>query len=299
MRSAAQWIAIIVLLAVIAIAIWFFVFVRPGPRGPSPAVLNPPPASASTAPEYPINRASVPASNASTALPNLHDSDAAVMQALLAIPGAQGLRDLLVQQAIIPNIVATVDALPRQTFGSTRIMPLRTPGGTFTVEQNNGQTLIGARNYQRYAPYMQVLKSVDDKALVAWYVHNYPLFQQAYRELGYPKGYFNDRLIATIDNLLATPEPKQPIAVKKSGAFYVYADPQLESLSAGQKMLLHTGPENEAQIKIKLQDLRALLAGQKLPAPGGSLAPAGQVGVAPPSKVTPGTRAAPATAGTH
>lgn len=299
MRSAAQWVAIIVLLAIIAIAIWFFVFDRPGPRGPSPAVLNPSPASASTAPQYPINKASVPAPSASAGLPDLHNSDAAVMQALLAIPGAQGLRDLLVQQAIIPNIVATVDALPRQTFGSTRIMPLRTPGGSFAAEQNNGQTVIGARNYQRYAPYMQVLKSVDDKALIAWYVRNYPLFQQAYRELGYPKGYFNDRLIATIDNLLATPEPKQPIEVKKSGAFYVFADSQLESLSSGQKMLLHTGPENETQIKIKLQDLRALLVGQKLPAPSSSLAPAGQVGTAPASTVTPSSHPQPAPAGTH
>ncbi|HET6913199.1 MAG TPA: DUF3014 domain-containing protein [Rhodanobacteraceae bacterium] len=299
MRSAAQWVAIIVLLVIIAIAIWFFVFDRPGPKGPSPSVLNPP-ATASTAPAYPINRASVPPSGASAALPDLHNSDAQVMQELLALPGLQGLRDLIVQQAIIPNIVATVDALPRQTFGSTRILPLRTPQGAFAVEQQNGRTIIGPQNYQRYAPYMQVLKSVDDKALVAWYVHNYPLFQQAYRELGYPKGYFNDRLIATIDNLIATPEPTQPIEVKKSGAFYVYADSQLESLSAGQKMLLHTGPENEKQIKIKLQDLRALLVGQKMPAPSGSLAPSGQVGVAPKSTVTPADKGpAPAPAGTH
>ena len=288
MRSAAQWIAIIVLLAIIAIAIWFFVFQRPGPRGPSPAVLNPP-AAASSAPEHPISKASVPASAASAALPDLHNSDAAVMQALLAIPGAQGLRDLLVQQAIIPNFVATVDALPRQTFGSTRIMPLRTPGGTFTVEQNNGQDVIGAQNYKRYAPYMQVLESVDSKALVAWYVHNYPLFQQAYRELGYPKAYFNDRLIATIDNLLATPQPQQPIQVKKSGAFYVYVDSQLESLSAGQKMLLHTGPENEAKIKAKLREVRAMLVGQQFPAGNTSGAPA----------ASGGASAVPAPAGTH
>jgi hypothetical protein len=282
MRSAAQWIAIIVLLVIIAIAIWFFVFDRPGPRGPSPAVLNPP-AAASTAPAHPINQASVPATGATAALPDLHNSDAAVMQALLAIPGAQGLRDLLVRQAIIPNIVATVDALPRQTFGSTRIMPLRTPASTFAVEQQNGQTVIGARNYQRYAPYIQVLESVDTKALVAWYVHNYPLFQQAYRELGYPKAYFNDRLIATIDNLLATPEPQQPIQVKKSGAFYVYVDSQLESLSSGQKMLLHTGPENEAKIKAKLRELRAMLVGQRFPAGNASSAPAGSTGAAQPA----------------
>ena len=297
MRSAAQWIAIIVLLAVIAIAIWFFVFDRPGPKGPSPAVLNPP-ASASTAPQYPINRASVPASGGSAGLPDLHNSDAAVMQALLAIPGAQGLRDLLVQQAIIPNIVATVDALPRQTFGSSRILPLRTPGGTFAVAQDNGKTVIGPQNYQRYAPYMQVLKSVNPQAFVAWYVRNYPLFQQAYRELGYPKGYFNDRLIATIDNLLATPEPTQPIEVKKSGAFYVFADSQMESLSSGQKMLLHTGPQNEAKIKARLTAIRGLLVGKKLPATHAPLAPAGQVGVAPASTVTPADKG-PVPAGTH
>jgi len=298
MRSAAQWIAIIVLLAVIAIAIWFFVFERPGPKGPSPAGTNPP-ASASTAPAYPINRASVPASGASGALPDLHNSDAQIMQELLALPGMQGLRDLLLQQAIIPNIVATVDALPRQTFGSTRIMPLRTPQGAFAVQQVNGQSVIAPQNDQRYAPYMQVIEAADPKALVGWYVRNYPLFQQAYRELGYPKGYFNDRLIATLDNLIATPEPKQPIEVKKSGAFYVYADSQLESLSAGQKMLLHTGPENEAKIKARLNTIRGLLVGQKLPAPNGSLAPAGQVGVAPASTVTPATHHAPAEAGTH
>ncbi|HET9835982.1 MAG TPA: DUF3014 domain-containing protein [Rhodanobacteraceae bacterium] len=282
MRSAAQWVAIIVLLVIIAIAIWFFVFQRPGPRGPAPAVLNPP-AAASSAPEHPISQASVPATGATAALPELHNSDAAVMQALLAILGAQGLRDLLVQQAIIPNIVATVDALPRQTFGSTRIMPLRTPGSTFAVEQNNGQSVIGAQNYKRYAPYMQVLESVDTKALVAWYVHDYPLFQQAYRELGYPKGYFNDRLIATIDNLLATPQPQQPIQVKKSGAFYVYVDSQLESLSAGQKMLLHTGPDNEAKIKAKLREMRAMLVGQQFPAGNMSGAPAKNASATPAS----------------
>jgi hypothetical protein len=194
--------------------------------------------------------------------------------------------------------VATVDALPRQTFGSSRILPLRTPGGTFTVAQDNGKTVIGPQNDQRYAPYMQVLEAVNPQAFVAWYVRNYPLFQQAYRELGYPKGYFNDRLIATIDNLLATPEPRQPIEVKKSGAFYVYADSQLESLSAGQKMLLHTGPQNETRIKARLSVIRGLLVGKKLPAPNAPLAPAGQVGAAPASTVTPADKG-PVPAGTH
>lgn len=268
--SAAQWIAIIVLAVIIALAVWFFVFQRSGPRGPTPAALNPTPASASSAPQHPISAAKVPASASTAPLPPLQDSDTSVLQALLSLPGMQGLGDLLVRHAIIPNIVATVDALPRQQLGSTRILPLRTPSGAFAVQQNgdtsnSGRQTISAQNYQRYAAYMRVLESADPKALVAWYVHDYPLFQQAYRELGYPKAYFNDRLIATIDNLLAAPEPAQPPAVQRQGAFYVYTDPALESLSAGQKMLVRVGPQNEAKIKAKLRAIRAMLVGQPLP----------------------------------
>src|SRR5579883_2742302 len=254
--SAAQWIAIIVLAVIVAVAVWLFVFQRPSPRGPAPAALNPTPASVSSAPHYPISAARVPVSASTAPLPPLQDSDAGVLQALLA---------LLVRQAIIPDIVATVDALPRQQLGSTRILPLRTPASAFAVSQTGDQQTISPQNYQRYDAYMRVLESADLKALVAWYVHDYPLFQQAYRELGYPKAYFNDRLIATIDNLLAAPEPTQPPTVRKQGAFYVYTDPALENLSAGQKMLIHAGPQNEAKIKAKLREIRELLAGQQLP----------------------------------
>jgi len=38
-------------------------------------------------------------------------------------------------------------------------------------------------------------EKVDAKAFMAVYTRFYPLLQQAYRELGYPKGYFNDRLV--------------------------------------------------------------------------------------------------------
>jgi hypothetical protein len=110
------------------------------------------------------------------------------------------------------------------------------------------------------------VENVDTKKLVAWYVHAYPLFQEAYRQLGYPKGYFNDRLIVVIDNLLDAPELAQPAALTPSKSFYIYADPTLESLSAGQKLLIRTGPANEAKLKVKLREIRSSLAGQKLPA---------------------------------
>ncbi|MEO9078801.1 MAG: DUF3014 domain-containing protein [Rhodanobacter sp.] len=115
-----------------------------------------------------------------------------------------------------------------------------------------------------------MVEQVDPAALVARYVHMYPLFQQAYRQLGYPKGYFNDRLIVVIDNLLAAPEPAQSPALQRSKSFYIYADPDLEALSSGQRLLLRTGPANEAKIKAKLRTIRGLLGEQHLSSPATS-----------------------------
>ena len=91
-------------------------------------------------------------------------------------------------------------------------------------------------------------------------MHDYPLFQRAYVELGYPKAYFNDRLIAVIDHLLAAPSPAQPpvVAQGKHGTF-VFVDPSLEALSVGQKAMVRMGQADEAAVKSKLQDIRALL----------------------------------------
>lgn len=215
--------------------------------------------------QHPITQADAPAGASTAPLPALGDSDASVVAALAALAGGGDLRSLLLPQQVITRIVATIDTLPRHSLG-TLMLPLRTPNGRFATTEVGGQTVISSQNAARYAPYMQIVDSVDPKALVAWYVHAYPLFQEAYRQLGYPKGYFNDRLIVVIDNLLATPTLAQPAALTQSGPFHVYADPALASLSAGQRLLLRVGPVNEAKLKAKLRLIRAQLTAQALPA---------------------------------
>ena len=87
----------------------------------------------------------------------------------------------------------------------------------------------------------------------------YPLFQQAYVELGYPNGYFNDRLVGVIDHLLAAPEPKAPIALTQPKVMYEFADPALADLSAGQKIMVRVGLDNEPRLKAKLREIRKAL----------------------------------------
>jgi hypothetical protein len=38
---------------------------------------------------------------------------------------------------------------------------------------------------------------------------------------------------------------------------YEFADPDMELLSSGQKIMIRVGPENESRLKVKLKQLRA------------------------------------------
>jgi hypothetical protein len=235
----------------------------PGQAGTTaPAVA---PASASSSIAHPIEDTAVANDRAAPVLPPLDASDAAVAEALKGFAGSPALGALLNPEHVIQRIVATIDSLPRQKL-SPDALPIRSARGAFETGTENGRVEIDPRNYERYEPYAQIADAIDAKALVAWYVRFYPLFQQAYRQQGYPDGYFNDRLVFVIDHLLETPELRGPVALARPGVLYEFADPALERRSAGQKLLLRSGPENERAIKAKLGEIRAALTGQEPPA---------------------------------
>ncbi|MEP7185202.1 MAG: DUF3014 domain-containing protein [Rhodanobacter sp.] len=278
--SKTGWIAAIIVIVIIVAGGVYLARKGMHPQTPTaatPVASDSSVAGASGAIEHPVGQASAGPASASTApLPPLDGSDDSVVSALQALAGGSDLSALLLQPQVVQRIVATVDALPRR--GLNRVMlPVREPKGAFATQDADGSTVMAARNDARYAPYMQVVQNTDPDKLIAWYVHAYPLFQQAYRQLGYPKAYFNDRLIVAIDNLLAAPDLKQRPTLVLSKGYYRYADPALESLSAGQRALLRAGPDNEALLKSRLREIRSRLVGQKfrpdtVPAAAGSAA---------------------------
>ena len=139
------------------------------------------------------------------------------------------------------------------------MMPVKPVAGQFEILGSDEQTVISPKNAARYTPYVRIAQAVDAKKLVAVYSRFYPLFQEAYRQLGYPNGYFNDRLIQCIDDLLAAPEPDGPIKLAQPKVLYEFADPDLEARSAGQKIMIRMGLANERKIKAKLREIRSAL----------------------------------------
>jgi hypothetical protein len=218
---------------------------------------HPPPAPAANTENGGIQHP-VPATAESAALPSLNQSDQVVRDSLAGMFGQNAITQFLVPENIVRHIVVTVDNLPRKKV-AVDLRPVKpTPGETVVSGQGDITTLSTA-NYARYTPFVRVVEAADPKTVATVYFHLYPLFQQAYEDLGYPGKFFNDRLVEVIDHLLAAPEPQGPIELVQPKVFYQFADPKLEDLSAGQKLLIRMGPANERSLKAKLRDLRAEL----------------------------------------
>ena len=243
---------------VLAAGSWYYLQSRRPAMPTAPATSpQPPPAE----PTEPAIQHPVPAGEAAapmTPLPSLADSDAAMADALAQLAGGSAVKDYLLPESIIRHIVVTVDNLPRQK-AAVQKRPTGTVAGSFMADGDELHATINPQNFTRYQPWVAVIGKLNMRQLAALYVHFYPLFQQAYQELGYPNGYFNDRLVQVIDNLLAAAQPTGSIALVRPNVMYTYADPGLESRSAGQKLLMRMGPDNAAVIKAKHTELRAAI----------------------------------------
>jgi len=267
------WIGLGSVLALTAIGTYLWLRQTP-PQLPSPAESAPAVAPPAAAPAKPAIEFPVTAPSGTTELPPLDQADNFVRDRLAELLGADKLAKHILVEGFVRRVVATVDNLARPLAPPSR-WPIHLTPGRFTIETAQDGSVIGAKNAARYAPFVALVESVDTERAVALYRLLYPLFQGAYEALGYPGKYFNDRLVAVIDLLLATPDasgalrvelPEFPGPLKptRPWVLYRYADPAWEGLASGQKMLLRMGKDNERRLKSKLAEIRKLLVKDKL-----------------------------------
>ncbi|WP_326535620.1 DUF3014 domain-containing protein [Pseudorhodoferax sp.] len=236
----------------------------------APAASAAPPAGSASSPQHPIEAPKA-------ALPALADADTHVADALAELLGRGPVQSLLLTDGFVRRVVTTVDNLPRAS-APARLWPVQPTPQRFAVQGEGEAAVIAPANAGRYGALLSFAEAAPLERAVQLYASLYPLFQQAYEELGYPGRYFNDRLVAVLDHLQQAPEPQGPLAVRllevrgemadpRPWVRWEFADPQLQSLSAGQKMLVRMGPANEKRAKILLARLHRLLATGVAPAP--------------------------------
>ncbi len=248
-------------------------------RQAAPALVAPPAAEAPPA-AAPVATAAEPPSGPQNlvdalalpdaALPALASADDYVAQAITELLGQRQVASFLQIDGLVRRVVATVDNLTRPQAPAS-MWPVQPAQGRFTVQTAGEGEHIALDNAVRYSTVVQWVEGVDLQRAVGVYARLYPLFQQAYEELGYPGRYFNDRVVAVIDHLLQAPEPEGPVRVRltevkgevsstRPWVRYEFADPQLQALSSGQKIMVRMGLVNERRLKARLKALRALVA---------------------------------------
>jgi hypothetical protein len=245
---------------------WAWMHRKPEPQ----PVITPPAETATPAPtEDPVATIEHPvepvAEAAAQPLPELAQSDSGVAEALRGVFGAPAVESWLVPDEVLRRFVASIDNLPRNVPLEKR-RPLRAPAEAFLVDRTSVDAAAGteritlsARNAGRYDAAVALFTETDPQMLVALYRRWYPLLQQAYEDLGYPDRYFNDRMVAVIDDMLRAPDVRDPIVLVQPKVLYQFEDPRLEQLSSGQKLLLRMGPGHATAVKSRLRELRALI----------------------------------------
>lgn len=278
MSTARRALLPVVIVAVIigAAVLWWTQF-RPAPQVPAaPAEFASPAAPASSRPSAAAKPAEAviqyPVEAPAAAPVDVAD----IGTALTDLLGRKAVLSFLALDDFPRRFVTTVDNLGR-SHAPPMLWPVNPTPGRFMVEERADGPIISADNSLRYTPLVLLAEAMDAGKAVDLYIRMYPLLQRTYEELGYPKRYFNDRLIEVINQLLATPsaaeqalkvqltEVKGPVPSVRPWVRYEFADPALESLTAGQKILLRVGPVNERRLKTKLAAIRQELVKRVTP----------------------------------
>lgn len=258
MNNPVRWLVFAIIVAAVVAGLYAWQRSREAPLPPVAREETPPAPVPKPAPQI---RFPLPQIGETPSLPSLEQSDSAMREQMASVFGPKGFEEFFHPKDVIHRIVATIDSLPREKMAA-RLVPVKTVAGPFLADGAEGNRILGERNSVRYLPYVRMAESVDATKLVAVYVRHYPLFQQAYTDLGYPTGYFNDRLVQVIDHLLAAPDIEGPVKLVQRKVLYEFADPELEARSAGQKILIRVGAANAARLKAKLREIRREVTGQ-------------------------------------
>jgi hypothetical protein len=219
-------------------------------RAQPPATLAPTSPSDARSPGRPLPRPLV--------LPPLNDSDSALREIFSTLSH----HPLLVKVLAQPGVVrAAVLAVVQIGDGKTPAVPLDAmrPAERLTVIGDGPAQRLNPASYKRWDGPVRALLDINPADAAVVYVTVKPLFDEAYAELGYPGGNFDDAIVRAIRMLVDTPDVTTDPVLLTRPSYFEHEDASLRSLRPVQKQLLLTGPEHRRQVLAWLRKFAATL----------------------------------------
>ncbi len=191
-------------------------------------------------------------------LPALNESDSFLRDSLTNISSDSSFIRWITKDDLFRRAASYFDGLSRGVILS-KIFPLNTPEGEFTVHKTGNELLLNAGNYERYNKTIGVILGLDMELIAEIFHTTRPLLEAAFAEMGYSSRQMDGIILQSIEQILSTPIIARPIALSQESVLYQFADPDLENLSPIQKQLLRTGPENTQKLQQQALELRDAL----------------------------------------
>lgn len=188
-------------------------------------------------------------------LPELDASDAFVRNVVTGLSEHPQLASWLVTDDLAYRFVRSTVALAHGQSPSEHVGFMK-PDGDFAVQERSGALAVDPAGYSRYNVLSETFASLSTENGARLYRQLYPLFEEAFAELGVPNVTFDDLVAQAVDNLIAVQVPATPPEVAPSTAMYAYTDARLEGRTPAEKHLMRMGPENAARVQAKLRELR-------------------------------------------
>lgn len=183
-------------------------------------------------------------------LPPLGQSDPLIRE----LAATLSRHPLLARLAATPSVVRAI------VLAVVQIGDGKTPAKALTALEPPGElTMSGTRidpaTYARWNGAVTALTSVNPVDAAQVYVNVKRIFDEAYAEMGYPNGDFDQAIVRAIRTLDATPTPAAGAVVLQRPNYVEYDDPALRGLLPVQKQLLLIGPEHRRAVTRWLHEL--------------------------------------------
>jgi hypothetical protein len=188
-------------------------------------------------------------------LPKLDESDQLIRDAVVTLSGNAGISGWLIPDELIRKFVVLVDNTSHGSVPRKHVGFLAPEGPFLAAKVSDSRYVLNEESYERYNLLAEIFSSIDSRRAVEFYVLTKPMFQEAYRELGYTDKSFDAAIFSAIGRILETPVITKPIELVRPVVMYKYVDPRLESLSETQKQIVRMGPNNTRIIQAKLSEI--------------------------------------------
>lgn len=232
-------------IAAAALTLWWLSRAQP------PAVIPAP-----TAPTNPVEESRRPKPEP-LQLPTLSDSDGMLRELAATLSRHPQLARLVAGRALVRSATLAVIQIGDGKTPAVPLAPLRPSIRLNISGQTSGR--VEAPNFSRWEAATQALNSIPARDAARVYVNVKPLFDEAYREMGYPGGDFDTAIVKAIRVLNATPPSPPELTLVRRDGYFEFTDSTLQSLQPVQKQLLLLGPENRTRVLFWLNQFATAL----------------------------------------